>query len=82
LPASAELDNAPGVSAFELNVSCPTVKAGGMEFGADNDTLSRLVKLGARASPADNGEAFADVTGYSPGARELLWMRELTLSRS
>jgi dihydroorotate dehydrogenase (NAD+) catalytic subunit len=44
-----ELEHAQGVSAFELNVSCPNVKAGGMEFGADNDTLSRLVKL-ARAA--------------------------------
>lgn len=43
-----ELDGAPGVSAFELNVSCPNVKAGGMEFGADTDTLERLVSL-ARA---------------------------------
>jgi dihydroorotate dehydrogenase (NAD+) catalytic subunit len=45
----SELEHAQGVSAFELNVSCPNVKAGGMEFGADNDTLSRLVKL-ARAA--------------------------------
>jgi dihydroorotate dehydrogenase (NAD+) catalytic subunit len=44
----AELDGVDGVAAFELNVSCPNVKAGGMEFGADNDTLARLVKL-ARA---------------------------------
>jgi dihydroorotate dehydrogenase (NAD+) catalytic subunit len=44
-----ELEHAQGVSAFELNVSCPNVKAGGMEFGADDDTLSRLVKL-ARAA--------------------------------
>jgi dihydroorotate dehydrogenase (NAD+) catalytic subunit len=45
----AELDEADGVAAFELNVSCPNVKAGGMEFGADNDTLARLVKM-ARAA--------------------------------
>ena len=44
----AELNDVDGVSAFELNVSCPNVKAGGMEFGADNETLARLVKL-ARA---------------------------------
>jgi len=44
----AELSDVDGVSAFELNVSCPNVKAGGMEFGADNETLARLVKL-ARA---------------------------------
>ncbi len=39
------LNGTQGVSAFELNVSCPNVKAGGMEFGADKATLSQLVKL-------------------------------------
>ena len=45
----AELDQVPGVSAFELNVSCPNVKSGGMEFGADDATLAQLVGL-ARAA--------------------------------
>ena len=31
------------IDAFELNVSCPNVKAGGMEFGADRATLVALV---------------------------------------
>ncbi len=31
------------VDGFELNVSCPNVRAGGMEFGADRDTLAALV---------------------------------------
>jgi dihydroorotate dehydrogenase (NAD+) catalytic subunit len=31
------------VDAFELNVSCPNVKAGGMEFGADSSTLAGLI---------------------------------------
>jgi dihydroorotate dehydrogenase (NAD+) catalytic subunit len=38
------LDGEPGVDAFELNVSCPNVKAGGLEFGADPNALSALVK--------------------------------------
>lgn len=38
------LDNVPGVDAFELNVSCPNVKAGGMEFGADMVALATLVR--------------------------------------
>ena len=45
----AELDDVEGVAAFELNVSCPNVKAGGMEFGADDGTLQQLVGM-ARAS--------------------------------
>ncbi|MFN2604331.1 MAG: dihydroorotate dehydrogenase [Gemmatimonadaceae bacterium] len=44
----SELNETAGVSAFELNVSCPNVKAGGMEFGADKATLSELIRL-ARA---------------------------------
>ena len=32
------------VDAFELNVSCPNTKAGGMEFGADRDTLAALIQ--------------------------------------
>jgi dihydroorotate dehydrogenase (NAD+) catalytic subunit len=31
------------IDAFELNVSCPNVKAGGMEFGADPAALSMLI---------------------------------------
>jgi dihydroorotate dehydrogenase (NAD+) catalytic subunit len=42
------LGDAPGVDAFELNVSCPNVKAGGMEFGADPCALADVVR-GARA---------------------------------
>ena len=30
-----ELEGVAGVSGIELNISCPNVKAGGMEFGAD-----------------------------------------------
>lgn len=43
----AGLDGVPGVSGFELNVSCPNVKAGGMEFGADPCALADVVR-GAR----------------------------------
>lgn len=39
----AHLDDAAGVDGFELNVSCPNVKAGGMEFGADPQTLRDVV---------------------------------------
>ena len=43
------LGDAPGVDAFELNVSCPNVKCGGMEFGADPASL-RAVVAGARGA--------------------------------
>ncbi len=47
----AELDDVTRVDAFELNVSCPNVKAGGMEFGADNHILHSLITR-ARARTA------------------------------
>jgi len=43
------LASAPGVHGFELNVSCPNVKAGGMEFGADPAALAAVVR-GARSA--------------------------------
>lgn len=39
------------VDAFELNVSCPNTKAGGLEFGADRDTLAALIRR-ARSTTA------------------------------
>ena len=38
------------VDAFELNVSCPNVRAGGMEFGADVSTLASLISLSRAAT--------------------------------
>jgi dihydroorotate dehydrogenase (NAD+) catalytic subunit len=48
LDACAESVGASAIDAFELNVSCPNVKAGGMEFGADSAALESLVRM-ARA---------------------------------
>ncbi|MFN8579823.1 MAG: dihydroorotate dehydrogenase [Gemmatimonadaceae bacterium] len=45
------LDGEAGLDGFELNVSCPNVKAGGLEFGADLSTLDAVVR-GARARTA------------------------------
>lgn len=45
----ARLESLPRVDAFELNVSCPNTKAGGLEFGADRETLIALI-AGARAA--------------------------------
>jgi dihydroorotate dehydrogenase (NAD+) catalytic subunit len=39
----AMLDDSPAVSGYELNVSCPNVRAGGMEFGADAGSLTDVV---------------------------------------
>jgi dihydroorotate dehydrogenase (NAD+) catalytic subunit len=45
----AGLDDLAGIDAFELNVSCPNVKKGGLEFGADSVALAALIQ-GARAA--------------------------------
>lgn len=45
----AGLNDMPGIDAFELNVSCPNVKKGGLEFGADPAALTALIS-GARAA--------------------------------
>lgn len=41
----AGLDGAPGITAFEINLSCPNTSAGGLEFGADPVTAARVVEL-------------------------------------
>ena len=43
------LDGERGFDGFELNVSCPNVRAGGLEFGADESAL-RAVVTGCRAA--------------------------------
>ena len=45
----ATLDDSSAVSGYELNVSCPNVRAGGMEFGADPASLTDVVRR-ARAA--------------------------------
>jgi dihydroorotate dehydrogenase (NAD+) catalytic subunit len=38
------LDNVPGISGLEMNISCPNVKQGGMVFGTDPRMTYRLVR--------------------------------------
>jgi dihydroorotate dehydrogenase (NAD+) catalytic subunit len=40
----------PALDGFELNVSCPNVKAGGMEFGADARSLAAVVSTARLAT--------------------------------
>ncbi len=39
----SSLDGSPAISGYELNVSCPNVRAGGMEFGADPASLTDVI---------------------------------------
>jgi dihydroorotate dehydrogenase (NAD+) catalytic subunit len=45
------IDGMPGIDGFELNVSCPNVKAGGLEFGADQRALAALVAAARGKTP-------------------------------
>jgi dihydroorotate dehydrogenase (NAD+) catalytic subunit len=44
------LNHVDGIAAYELNVSCPNVHAGGMSFGTDAGSLEHLVKLAKTVS--------------------------------
>ena len=46
----AQLADVAGVDGFELNVSCPNVKAGGLEFGADPRALREVVRTAREAT--------------------------------
>ncbi len=45
-----QLNQAAGIAAYELNVSCPNVHAGGMAFGSDPGSLEYLVSRARKAS--------------------------------
>jgi dihydroorotate dehydrogenase (NAD+) catalytic subunit len=49
LELSLAAESRGALDGFELNVSCPNVKAGGMEFGSDPESLAQVVRL-ARAA--------------------------------
>jgi dihydroorotate dehydrogenase (NAD+) catalytic subunit len=51
LEVSLSAESSGALDGFELNVSCPNVKAGGMEFGADPAALEQVVRR-ARAATA------------------------------
>ena len=40
---AAKLDGIAGIAALEINISCPNVKAGGIQFGIDPQAAAKLV---------------------------------------
>lgn len=44
------LEGAEGLAAYELNISCPNVKKGGMQFGGDPSAVSEVVGVARRAA--------------------------------
>ena len=61
LSLAAEASGA--LDGFELNVSCPNVKAGGMEFGADPEALAQVV---GRARAATRRPLFVKLSPSLP----------------
>jgi dihydroorotate dehydrogenase (NAD+) catalytic subunit len=66
-----QLNQAEGISAYELNVSCPNVHAGGMAFGADRGSLEYLV---GRAKEVSNRPL---IVKLSPNVTSIGQMGEL-----
>ena len=44
------LEDAEGISAYELNISCPNVKKGGMQFGSDPVLVAEVVGAARKAA--------------------------------
>ena len=47
---AAMLDNVDGVSGLEVNISCPNVKAGGVEFGTNPDSAAAVTSTVRKAT--------------------------------
>ena len=44
------LEDAEGLAGYELNISCPNVKKGGMQFGSDPSLVAEVVSAGRQAA--------------------------------
>jgi dihydroorotate dehydrogenase (NAD+) catalytic subunit len=47
---AARLDGVPGISGIEVNISCPNVKTGGIEFGADAKSAAKVTSVVRKAT--------------------------------
>ena len=63
LDAALTGDMARSLDGYEINVSCPNVKAGGMEFGADHAALAEVVR---RARAATHRPLFVKLSPTLP----------------
>jgi dihydroorotate dehydrogenase (NAD+) catalytic subunit len=70
----AGLDDCPGISAFEINLSCPNTHAGGVEFGSEPRTVARVIELCSRRTRkpllAKLTPVLPDIAGMALVARE------------
>ena len=70
----ARLDGSPVITAFELNLSCPNTSAGGIEFGADEGCVRRIVSTCRSRTPlplvAKLSPVLPDIGGMARVARD------------
>ncbi|HWA58524.1 MAG TPA: dihydroorotate dehydrogenase [Gemmatimonadales bacterium] len=70
----AGLDQFDGITAFELNLSCPNTSAGGLEFGADPASVTSVIsaarKRTRKALLAKLSPALPDIAGMALVARD------------
>ena len=50
IAVAEQLDGAEGLTALELNISCPNIKEGGINFGKDPEQTERVTRAVRRAS--------------------------------
>jgi dihydroorotate dehydrogenase (NAD+) catalytic subunit len=50
MEVARKLDKVPGVAGLELNISCPNVKEGGAEFGANPETAAKVTSAVKKAT--------------------------------
>jgi dihydroorotate dehydrogenase (NAD+) catalytic subunit len=71
---AAGLDGIPGITALELNLSCPNTSAGGIEFGADAECVRHIVSLCRRKTSlplaAKLSPVLPDIAGMALVARD------------
>ena len=68
------LDDLEGITAYELNLSCPNTAAGGIEFGADAGSVSAIIAQCRRATKrplvAKLSPVLPDIAGMAVVARD------------
>ena len=47
---ASRLDGVAGISAIEINIGCPNIKAGGAEFGANSDSAAEVTAAVRKAT--------------------------------
>lgn len=68
------LDKVPEVSALEINISCPNVKEGGMQFGIDRRWISTVTKNVCRVTDK------TVITKLSPNVTDIVEMAQAAMA--